>query len=86
MIGLHTIVEEHYFTLQLKRILPDAHRADDFMDGAKWVLARNPAAGFRVSENVWFLPMADTPETVSVNLYYTFNETTVYLLGIEIAA
>jgi len=82
---LHTIVEEHYFALQLKRIIPDAERADEFMDGARWVLARDPTAGYQVSESVWFLPMADSPETLAVNLYYTFNETYVYFLAIELA-
>ena len=82
---LFEIVEEHYFTLQLHRIHKDAKRADEFIDGVKWVLARNPIAGFQVSDSVWFLPMTDAPETVSVNIYYTFNERSVYLLAIEIA-
>lgn len=82
---MHTIVEEHYFLLQLKKIIHDAKRADEFIEGAKWVLARNPAAGFQISENVWFLPMTDTPETLAANLYYTFNESCVYFLAIELA-
>ena len=82
---MHTVIEEHYFTLQLKRIIADAQRADEFIDGAKWVLSRNPTEGFQVSENVWFLPMTDTPESVTLNLYYTFDETKVYFLAIEIA-
>ena len=82
---LYTIVEEHYFTLQLRRIQADAERADEFISGAKWVLARDPTIGFQISDVVWFLPMADTPETVAVNLYYTFDETRVYFLAIEIA-
>ena len=49
------------------------------------MLARDPTAGYQVSESVWFLPMADSPETLAVNLYYTFNETYVYFLAIELA-
>ena len=81
----HIIVEEDYFRLQLKRIQPDAKRADEFIDGVKWVLSRDPTMGIQVSDTVWFIAMADSPENISVNLYYTFNESHVYFLAIEIA-
>jgi hypothetical protein len=62
-----------------------ASSADEFIDGAKWVLARDPSYGVQVSDYVWFLPMADTPEITLVNLYYTFDRTNVYFLAIELA-
>lgn len=81
---LYTIVEEHYFRLQLRKIKRDAKRAEEFLEGAKWILSRAPDAGMKVADDVWFLPN-DVPGDVPVNLYYTFDEDHVYLLRIEIA-
>lgn len=74
------IVEEPRFERELKAIEADAIRADEFVDGAKAVLARNPQIGTKVGERVWFLPMA----RATVAIYYTFDDTAVYLQSIQV--
>jgi len=81
------IVEEPLFAKQLSDIEPNAIRADQFIDGAKWTLARGPEAGTRVApgSNVWFLPMNDVPGAPSLVLYYAFDHKTVHFLSVQIA-
>lgn len=73
------IVENAQFVDELQELEPDAVRADEFVEGAKFVLSRNPRAGTMVSEHVWFLPMWPEPAVI----FYTFDEDHVYLLSIE---
>jgi hypothetical protein len=41
-----------------KSIISDAQRADEFVDGARWVLSRDPMSGSRIGPSaVWFFPM-----------------------------
>jgi hypothetical protein len=41
-----------------KSIISDARRADEFVDGARWVLSRDPMSGSRIGPSaVWFFPM-----------------------------
>jgi hypothetical protein len=88
---LREIVEEHRFRDELAVLLPDARRADEFIDGAKWVLSRDPSKGRRISKSkVWFLPMAAIPSTegaqpgiLPIILYYTFDDDYVNFLSIQ---
>ena len=88
---LREIVEEPRFASELAALLPDARRADEFIDGAKWVLIRDPFKGKRISiSKVWFLPIAEIPETdedppgiLPVILYYTFDDDYVNFLSIQ---
>lgn len=78
------IVEEHRFAEELRAVEKDARRADEFIDGAKWVLSRDPNQGTRIGKtHVYFLPVADSPITDPVVLYYTFDDEHVYLLSIQ---
>ena len=81
------IVEEARFAEDLAAIEPDAMRADEFIDGAKWILARDARQGTQVAPDscVWFLPMNDVPDAPSLILYYTFDQKQVYFLSIQIA-
>ena len=81
------IVEEARFAEDLAAIEPDAMRADEFIDGAKWILARDDRQGPQVAPDscVWFLPMNDVPDAPSLILYYTFDQKQVYFLSIQIA-
>lgn len=81
------IVEEPLFVDELAVIERDARRSDEFIDGAKWVLARDPKRGTQVGPDscVWFLPMNDVPGMPSLILYYTFDEKMVYFLSIQLA-
>ena len=87
---LREIVEEPRFAFELAALVPNARRADEFIDGAKWVLSRDPFRGRRIStSNVWFLPMEEIPQTeessgiLPIILYYTFDDDYVSFLSIQ---
>jgi len=84
MSRLRTVIEEPYFALQLKRLRSDARLIDAFIDGAKWVLARDPEMGIQVFESIWLLP-SNVPNGLPLNLYYSFDLNTVTLISIEVA-
>jgi hypothetical protein len=53
------------------------------VEGAEFVLARDPSKGVEIpGTQIWFVPMALIGED-QVTLYYTFDETTVWLLSIR---
>jgi hypothetical protein len=80
---MRTIIEEHRFALELAALIPKAKRADEFIDGAKWVLCRDPFRGRRIgNSHVWFLAMEELPEHLPIVLYYTFDNDNVNLLSI----
>jgi hypothetical protein len=81
---IREIREEPRFTLELQTIIPNAKRADEFTDGAKWRLSRDPFSGRRISNShVWFVPMEEIPALLSVVIYYTFDDDYVNLLSIQ---
>jgi hypothetical protein len=61
-------------------------RADEFVEDATFVLARNPEYGTRIGQKVWFLPMWRQIEGRSLSLYYTFDADRMFLLSIQVAA
>jgi hypothetical protein len=64
-------------------LIRDAVRADEFVEGAEFVLARDPRNGVEIpGTQVWFMPMAPIGED-QTTLYYTFDETTIWLLSIR---
>ncbi len=78
-----SVVREHHFEKDLAALIGDLETADDFVAGAEWLLAQNPEIGFPIAEgsSVWFLPMAPI-EGVQVALYYTFDDSTVWLISL----
>ena len=78
------VVREEAFEDELHVLIGDSRAADEFVEAAEFVLARNPEAGLMApdAEPVWFMPMAPI-EGRQIALYYVFDETTVYLLGIR---
>lgn len=76
------------FEDELRAIESNARRADEFLRGAEWTLCREPTAGTRLrrESDVWFLPMAETPTSEVLNVYYTFNDETVFFLSIVAAS
>jgi hypothetical protein len=81
---LREIVEEAQFATELKAIEKNARKADEFIDGAKWVLCREPRAGIRIGKtHVFFMPIADSPVVDPVVLFYTYDADHVYLLSIK---
>jgi hypothetical protein len=80
------IVKNPGFEQDLSKLEFDAIRADEFTDGAEFILSRNPEYGTKIAQNVWFLPMWRPGEGRSVNLYYTFDSDHVYLLALQPAS
>ena len=81
MAKRRSVIREPEFEEQLERLIPNAEDADDFTLGAECVLSIDPTAGRQASEWVWILPMFPVGG-LRVNLYYSFDDTTVYFLGI----
>lgn len=81
---MREIIEEHRFSDELQKIIAVAQRADEFIDGAKWLLSRNPEVGKRIgASHVWFLAMEEIPGVLPVVLYYTFDDNFVNFLSIQ---
>jgi hypothetical protein len=74
-----TIVEEVRFATELAALMGSSIRADEFMEGAIWVLARKPETGRKLTEDVWILPML----LQNTSLFYRFDDHQVYLLSIR---
>jgi hypothetical protein len=85
---MRTIVREQLFEKQLKRIEKDFERADQFIQGVEWVLCKNPEAGYQVRDDspVWGIAAQPDLTAEPVVVYYTFNDTHVYLLSIRAVA
>lgn len=75
------VIRERSFERDLRALIQDAREADDFVEAAEFVLARDPEIGSPLDDGIWFLPMAPLGEE-QVALYYTFDESTVTLLAI----
>ena len=84
---MRTIVKEPQFEDDLKRLKPDARRADEFIESIEWVLARDPTLGTCAasSPDVWFMPIADACANPSIAVYYTFDDIHVWLLSIQVS-
>jgi hypothetical protein len=77
------IVKNPGFEQDLSQLEFDAVRADEFTEGAEFILSRNPEYGTRIAKSVWFLPMWQPAEGKRVNLYYTFNNDKVFFLALK---
>jgi hypothetical protein len=77
------VIREHQFERDLRALGLDAKAADEFVEGAEFVLARDPEIGLRIApdSNVWVLPIAPIGD-LEISLYYTFDESTVWLISI----
>jgi hypothetical protein len=78
------VIRERSFERQLRALIEDAREADDFVEGAEFILARDPKIGTQLDDGIWFLPMAPIGRA-QVALYYTFDDSTVTLLAITSA-
>jgi hypothetical protein len=75
------VIRERSFERDLRALIQNAREADDFVEGAEFVLSRDPEIGSPLGEEIWFLPMAPIG-TAQPALYYTFDDSTVTLLAI----
>lgn len=81
--NIREVVREPRFERELRHLIREAIPADEFVEAAEYLLARDPLIGSLVAEDasVYFLPMAPV-EGRQISLYYTFDELTVWLLSI----
>jgi hypothetical protein len=78
-----TVVEdEPYFGQELLAIEPDPIKADALIDGAKWVLSRDPTQGRQYSPHspLWYFT---TEGPIPLVIYYTFDAKEVLLVSVE---
>jgi hypothetical protein len=78
---LRTVIWQPLFEQELQQLGFDAVRADEFTEGAEWVLSRYPDAGTKLAKNVWFLPVGRP--SLGLSLYYTYDENNVYFLSMK---
>jgi len=77
------VIREHLFEETLSALISDGRKADEFVEAAEFVLARNPEFGSLLdhTRKVWFVPMSPIG-VKQVSLYYTFDDETVRFLAI----
>ena len=81
---LRTVVRQPLFEQERHQLGFDPIRADEFTEGAEWVLSRYPDFGTRIAKNVWFLPIGRP--SLGLSLYYTYDEHRVYFLSLQRAS
>ena len=79
------VVREEAFEEELLFLIPDEREADDYVEGAEYILARDPRAGDFIGgePEIWVMPMAPI-RGQEVGLLYTFNELTVFFVSVRI--
>ena len=84
---MRTAILSRNFENELSEIEPDAVRADEFVRAAGWVLCRSPISGIKIRQSdIWFCPMHESiPDWPLFVIYYTFDETNVHFLSIQIS-
>lgn len=75
------VIRERSFERQLQALIRNVREADDFVEGAEFILARDPGIGSPLGNGIWFLPMAPI-RGAQIALYYTFDDSTVTLVAI----
>ncbi len=78
------VIREPLFEQEYEKLGFDAVCADEFTEGAEWILSRYPEFGTKVARKVWFLSVG--PASENLNLYYTFDEHNVYFLSLQRAS
>jgi hypothetical protein len=79
---IRQVVRELRFEYELRGLIAETIAADQFVDAAEFLIARDPLIGSQTEDpRVWAMPMA-LVEGAQVVLYYTFDESTVWFLSI----
>lgn len=77
---------EARFETEWNALLPnDYFRGDAICSGIEWALERDPEIGTLVADNVRVLPCLGGNGFPNVWIYYTFNETSIFLLSVVVA-
>ncbi len=79
---IRQVIREPRFEEELRRLIAETIAADQFVEAAEFLIARDPLIGSQTEDpRVWAMPMA-LVEGAQVVLYYTFDDSTVWLLSI----
>jgi hypothetical protein len=79
---IRQVVREYRFEDELRGLIAESIAADQFVEAAEFLIARDPFIGSQTADpRVWAMPMA-LVEGAQVVLYYTFDDSTVWLLSI----
>ena len=79
---IRQVIREHRFERELRALIQGAIPADQFVEAAEYLLARDPLVGTPTDDLlVWAMPMAPI-KGEQIVLYYAFNNSTVWLLSI----
>lgn len=82
MSGMRTVIRTDQFSNRLPLVEPCAVRADEFLEGSEWVLARDPHQGVQLTPRIWKLDLNPSAGG-DLTLYYTFDEENVFLIWID---
>lgn len=78
-----TVVRESAFEDERHVLIRSAVRADEYVEGAEFSLARDPVIGMPLEDSyVWSLAMAPIGGRQIV-LYYAFDDRTVWLMALR---
>jgi hypothetical protein len=75
------VIRERSFERELRALIGEAREADDFVEAAEFILARDPEIGSPLGGEIWLLPMAPIGK-MQIALYYAFDDATVMFLSI----
>jgi hypothetical protein len=79
---IRQVIREPRFEEELRGLIAEAIPADQFVEAAEFLIARDPLIGSQTEDpRVCAIPMA-LLEGAQVVLYYTFDDSTVWLLSI----
>jgi len=74
---IRQIVREPRFEYELRALIGEAIAADEFVEAAEFLIARDPLSGSHTEDpRVWAMPIA-LVEGRQIVLYYAFDDTTV---------
>ena len=79
------IEHDHDFDVQLTALHDDWFRAEEFIDGAMWLLGRAPEEGKHIHGDIWFLPVTTIEGFPTACIYYSFTDRIVRLRSILIS-
>lgn len=81
--SMRDVIESERFAREKEAIEPDIQRMDEILDGVTWVLAVRPEIGKRTNNpDIWAIA-TDPWDSISLVVYYSFNERQVVLKSIR---
>lgn len=82
-----TLIESEQFKAEKSKINPDIKRLDDMLNSVTWALAQHPEHFEHIpgTQRLYRVNTDPFPDAPPVRIWYTFDDTAVELLSIELA-